>query len=34
MPVAPQSRRVDLVRPVFSNPLQIDNPLHPSGKID
>jgi hypothetical protein len=34
LPVAPASRRVDLVRPTFSTPTSITNPLHPAGKLD
>jgi hypothetical protein len=30
LPVAPESDRVDLVPPVFSNPTQVTNPLHPT----
>jgi hypothetical protein len=33
LPVAPTSKRVDLVRPTFSNPTSISNPLHPSSRI-
>jgi hypothetical protein len=31
--VAPGDRRVDLIRPSFSNPTSITNPLHPSSKL-
>ncbi|HEX6678483.1 MAG TPA: hypothetical protein VF486_26125 [Actinomycetes bacterium] len=34
LPVAPPSKRVDLVRPTFSKPTSITNPLHPAGKLD
>jgi len=33
LPVGPANRRVDLVKPSFSNPTSITNPLHPSSKI-
>jgi hypothetical protein len=33
LPVAPADKRVDLVRPSFSNPTSITNPLHPSSRI-
>jgi hypothetical protein len=33
LPLAPDSRRVDLGRPSFSNPTSITNPLHPSSRI-
>jgi hypothetical protein len=33
LPVAPADRRVDLVKPSFSNPTSITNPLHPSSRI-
>jgi len=33
LPVAPANKRVDLVKPSFSNPTQITNPLHPSSKV-
>ena len=32
-PTAPRSDRVDLVRPSFSNPTQVDNPLFPIGDL-
>jgi hypothetical protein len=32
--LAPASKRVDLVRPSFSNPTSITNPIHPSSKLD
>jgi hypothetical protein len=31
--VAPGDRRVDLIRPSFSNPTSITNPLHPSSRL-
>ena len=34
LPVAPADKRVDLVKPSFSKPASITNPLHPSGKLD
>jgi hypothetical protein len=34
LPVAPSGKRVDLVRPSFSRPTSITNPLHPSAKLD
>jgi hypothetical protein len=33
LPVAPADKRVDLVKPSFSNPTSITNPLHPSSRI-
>jgi hypothetical protein len=33
LPVAPAGKRVDLVKPSFSNPTSITNPLHPSSRI-
>ncbi len=33
LPVAPATRRVDLLRPSFSRPTPITNPLHPSSKL-
>jgi hypothetical protein len=33
LPVAPASRRVDLVRPSFSHPAPITNPLHPTSMV-
>jgi hypothetical protein len=33
LPLAPESRRVDLAKPSFSNPTSITNPLHPSSRI-
>ena len=33
LPVAPDSERVDLAPPSFSNPTQIDNRLHPTGVV-
>jgi hypothetical protein len=33
LPLAPDSRRVDLARPSFSSPTSITNPLHPSSRI-
>jgi hypothetical protein len=33
LPTAPTDKRVDLVRPSFSNPTSITNPLHPSSKV-
>jgi hypothetical protein len=33
LPVAPDSKRVDLTVPPFSNPTSITNPLHPSSKL-
>lgn len=33
LPVAPEKDRVDLARPVFSNPTAITNPLHPSSRV-
>jgi hypothetical protein len=32
--LAPASKRVDLIKPVFSNPTSITNPLHPSSRLD
>ncbi len=34
LPVAPESARVDLGTPVFSNPTQVTNPLFPIGALD
>ena len=34
LPVAPESARVDLYQPVFSNPLSITNPLFPISILD
>ena len=34
LPVAPPGQRVDLITPVFSNPLDADNPLFPVGVLD
>jgi hypothetical protein len=34
IPVAPQSARVDLVTPVFSNPTNVTNPLFPYSQTD
>jgi hypothetical protein len=34
LPLAPDSRRVDLTRPRFSKPSSITNPLHPSSSLD
>jgi hypothetical protein len=33
LPVAPASKRVDLIRPSFSHPTPITNPLHPSSRL-
>ncbi|WP_327581763.1 hypothetical protein OHA25_38155 [Nonomuraea sp. NBC_00507] len=33
LPIAPDEKRVDLDTPVFTNPLNVDNPLHPSAKV-
>jgi len=33
LPVAPDSERVDLARPSFSNPTRVTNPLHPTGRV-
>ncbi|MFK4222911.1 hypothetical protein [Streptomyces sp. NPDC019890] len=33
MPLAPEKKRVDLARPVFSRPTSITNPLHPSSEV-
>jgi hypothetical protein len=33
LPVAPNSRRVDLETPRFSNPTKVTNPLHPTGRV-
>jgi hypothetical protein len=33
LPIAPTDKRVDLVKPSFSNPTSITNPLHPSSKV-
>src|ERR671931_856172 len=33
LPVAPASKRVDLVRPSFSHPVPITNPLHPTSEV-
>jgi hypothetical protein len=34
LPIAPQSERVDLATPTFSNPTSISNPLHPTSLVD
>ncbi len=34
LPVAPESQRVDLYTPVFSNPIRVTNPLFPIGQLD
>jgi hypothetical protein len=34
LPVAPQSERVDVAMPTFSDPTDITNPLHPTGMVD
>lgn len=34
LPVAPESKRVDLAKPTFSHPLRITNPLHPTSQVD
>jgi hypothetical protein len=31
--LAPTGKRVDLIRPSFSNPTSITNPLHPSSRL-
>jgi hypothetical protein len=33
LPLAPESDRVDLVTPTFSNPTSITNPLHPTSRV-
>jgi hypothetical protein len=33
LPVAPESQRVDLVQPTFSDPTSVTNPLHPTGLV-
>ncbi|MGH3323143.1 MAG: hypothetical protein ACRDOV_01765, partial [Streptomyces sp.] len=33
LPLAPKKDRVDLAKPVFSDPTDITNPLHPSSKV-
>jgi len=33
LPVAPESDRVDLAQPSFSDPTRVDNPLHPTGLV-
>jgi len=33
LPIAPTDKRVDLVKPTFSNPTSITNPLHPSSEV-
>jgi hypothetical protein len=33
LPLAPQSMRVDLARPSFSNPTRVVNPLHPTAEV-
>lgn len=33
LPTAPQERRVDLGKPVFSRPTEVTNPLHPTGSV-
>jgi hypothetical protein len=33
LPVAPESERVDLATPTFSNPTSITNPLHPTSQV-
>jgi hypothetical protein len=33
LPVAAESDRIDLAAPSFSNPTQVDNPLHPTGTV-
>ena len=33
LPVAPESDRVDLMRPTFSHPTDVTNPLHPSSDL-
>src|SRR5262245_7402127 len=32
--IAPAGRRIDLVRPSFSNPTSITNPTHPSSRVE
>lgn len=34
LPLAPESDRVDLGKPVFSDPTRITNPLHPTSEVD
>ncbi|MGV9450871.1 hypothetical protein [Streptomyces sp. NPDC003635] len=34
LPLAPESERVDLEKPVFSDPMRITNPLHPTSEVD
>jgi hypothetical protein len=34
LPLAPESDRVDLATPVFSEPTEITNPLHPTSLVD
>jgi hypothetical protein len=33
LPLAPESKRVDLARPSFSNPTKVTNPLHPTAEV-
>ncbi len=33
LPIAPSSKRIDLVKPSFANPTSVTNPLHPSSRI-
>ena len=33
LPVAPESDRVDLAQPSFSDPSRVENPLHPTGRV-
>ncbi|MEV6106554.1 hypothetical protein AB0M28_17820 [Streptomyces sp. NPDC051940] len=33
LPIAPDSKRVDLAAPVFSTPLAVDNPLFPAARV-
>src|SRR6266545_3727645 len=33
LPIAPSSKRIDLVKPSFANPTSVTNPLYPSSRI-
>lgn len=34
LPLAPESDRVDLAEPTFSDPTEVTNPLHPNSEVD
>ena len=34
LPVAPETQRIDLAMPTFSNPTDVTNPLHPSALVE